>query len=266
MLQPYNFQFNIRLVIVIFLIALFSVSVGVGGGGLLVPILIWVFNFDFKKAASLSLMTIMPITFIGSISHLFLLSQKPQIQYYLLFIPACVLGTIFASKITGKYHNGFLKFLFSLFLIIISLKIFNIFDFPFFVYRGLDSIFNESLILIFIGVFIGITAFSLGVGCGLFIVPFYVIIIKLNIHQAIALSLTTMFFMALSATIIQKRLKKLDISLLQYIFLPALTGSVLGAIISAYLPTVILKQVFATFIFLIACKFMVLSFIYMPET
>ena len=257
--ESVKFRFDIRLILLGFFVALFSAGIGIGGGTLLVSILMSVFGFDFRKAASTSLATIIPISFIGSVSHFVFLPEIPDLRYYFTFIPACVLGTILGIKIVRKHQNGWFKFAFSLFLIIISLRMLKIFDFPSLIFSGLQSILfsNEWLIIVPIGILIGITAVALGIGCGLLIVPFYVIVINLNIHEAITLSLTTMFFLTLSATIINNRFKTLDMIPLKSLFIPALTGAVVGAIISGNLPAPILKIVFGMFLSIIACNYII---------
>ncbi|MFH1581032.1 MAG: sulfite exporter TauE/SafE family protein [Pseudomonadota bacterium] len=256
MSESVKFQLDIRLILLGFFVALFSAGIGIGGGALLVSILMSVFGFDFKKAASTSLATIIPISFIGSASHIVFISEISHLQYYFTFIPACVLGTILGIRIVRKHQNGRFKFAFSLFLFIISLKMLKIFDFPFLIYSGLHSILfsNEWLPIVPIGIFIGMIGVSLGIGCGLLIVPFYVIVLNLNIHEAITLSLTTMFFLTLSATIMNNRFKTLDVVSLKSLFIPALAGSVVGAIISGNLPAPILKIVFGMFLFIVACS------------
>ena len=257
--ESVKFRFDIRLILLGFFVALFSAGIGIGGGTLLVSILMSVFGFDFRKAASTSLATIIPISFIGSVSHFVFLPEIPDLRYYFTFIPACVLGTILGTKIVRKNQNGWFKLAFSLFLIIISLRMLKIFDFPSLIFSGLQSILfsNEWLIIVPIGIFIGIIAVALGIGCGLLIVPFYVIVINLNIHEAITLSLTTMFFLTLSATIINNRFKTLDMIPLKSLFIPALTGAVVGAIISGNLPAPILKIVFGMFLSIIACNYII---------
>jgi uncharacterized membrane protein YfcA len=254
-----KFRFDIRLILLGFSVAIFSAGIGIGGGTLLVSILMSVFGFDFKKAASTSLATIIPISFIGAISHLIFLPQIPYLRYYLTFIPACVIGTILGIRIVRKHQNGLLKFAFSLLLIIISLRMLKIFDFPALIYSGLHSISfsNEWLLTVPIGIFIGIIAVTLGLGCGLLIVPFFVIVINLTIHEAITFSLTAMFFLTLSSTIIHNKFKTLDIIPLKSLLIPALIGAVVGAIISSNLPAFILKTLFGMFLFIVACNYII---------
>ena len=262
MSKSVNYPFKAKLVLVGFFVALFSAGIGIGGGALLVPVLMSLFDFDFKKAASTSLATIIPISFIGSVSHFVFLPEIPHLRYYFIFIPTCVLGTILGGKIVQKHQHGWLKFAFSLILLIISLRMLKICDFPSLIYSGLHgvSFSHEWLIIAPMGILIGIIAVLLGIGCGLLIVPFYVIIINLDIQEAIPLSLTTMFFLSLSATITHNKLKTLDITPLKSLFIPALIGAVVGAIISSHLPAPTLKKLFGIFLFIIACNYIIREF------
>ena len=250
-------RLDIRLMLLGFFVALFSAGIGIGGGTLLVSILMSMFKFDFKKAASTSLATIIPISFIGAVSHFVFLPEIPQLKYYFTFIHACVFGTILGIRVVRKHQNGWFKLAFSVFLIIISLRILKIFDFPSLIYSGFHSILflNEWLLIIPIGIIIGIIAITLGIGCGLLIVPFFVIAINFNIHEAITLSLTTIFFLTLSSTIIHNRFKTLDFIPLKSLFIPALIGAVIGAILSGNLSAYALKKLFGIFLFVIACKY-----------
>lgn len=68
---------QIKLTFSAFVVALFSAGVGIGGGAIFIPIFLSIFKFEYKKAAALSLATIIPIAFTGAVSHLFLLSVLP---------------------------------------------------------------------------------------------------------------------------------------------------------------------------------------------
>lgn len=242
-----------------FFTALFSAGIGIGGGMLLVSILMSAFGFDFKKAARISLTTIIPIAFVGSANHLLFLPESPHLEYFLIFIPACVAGTLIGARMLQKRQNGWLKLIFSLFLLIISLKMLKIVDFPSFIYNGLRGVlfFNEWFLIVPVGIFIGIMAVSLGIGCGLLIVPFFVTVIDLNMHEAIALSLAAMFFLTVSAAIPNSHFKKFDGPAIKSLFIPAMAGATVGALISSNLPGPVLKKLFGIFLFVIAWGYIV---------
>lgn len=252
-----TFLFKVRLVLVIFAVALFSAGIGIGGGTLLVSILVSVFGFDFKTAASTSLATIIPISFTGAVGHFLFSPGIPSLNYYYIFVPACVMGTVLGGKLVQRRPNRWLQSLFSLFLLVVSLRILNIFDLPSFVYQGLDraSLGNEWFLMVSVGGCIGVIAVVLGLGCGLLIVPFHVIVTNFDMHEAITLSLTTMFFISVSATLVHRRNKALDIPPLKVLFVPALVGAITGATISSGIPAPVLKKLFGLVLLVAACNY-----------
>lgn len=240
-----------------FWVGFFSAGTGIGGGALLLPLLVSVFGFDFKKGAAISLATIIPISCIGALSHFYLLPELPDFRWYLAFIPSCVAGTVIGAEIVRKRRNRWLKFLFAVFLLIASVKMLQVADPPAMAFFGLHHVLCVShwLIVMGIGVLIGIIALHLGVGCGLLIIPFYVIILDFPIHQAITLSLTTIFFLSLSATLAQKKLRRLDIHSVKQLFFPALTGAALGGMAASHLPAPIMKSIFGVILLVTACGY-----------
>jgi uncharacterized membrane protein YfcA len=240
-----------RLPLVGFGVGFFSAGVGVGGGALLMPLLVSVFRFDFKRAAAISLATILPITCVGALSYAFWLPESPDLRYYLTFIPACVAGTMAGTGLVSKQQNRWMKFAFSLYLLTASVRMLRLMDFPALIFLSLDHFewLNTWPVVVGAGFLAGMIAVNLGVGCGLLIVPCFVIMIDWPIHQAIVLSLTTMFFLSLSATLVQKKLRRLDMDSVKQLFVPALIGATLGVIVSSRLPATVLQKIFGLFLF-----------------
>ena len=248
---------KIKLILLGFFVALSSTGIGIGGGIIFVSAFISVFKFDFKRAAGLSLATIIPITFVGGVSHLFFFSTPPAFKYFLIFIPMCILGTLIGSTYLHKWNNQWLKWVFTLFLLVSSLRILKFVDFPFLLFSNLNNISwaHEAIFIMAFGVLIGIIATWMGIGCGLLIVPFFVIVMNFNMHQAICLSLTTMFFLATSATFQRHKLARLDFNSYRVMFFPSLAGAIAGSSISGLLPCFFLKQLFGITLSLIACSY-----------
>jgi|GEM_PF-2030663 len=241
-----------------FFVALFSAGIGIGGGTIFVSTFISIFKFDFKRAAATSLATIIPITFVGAVSHLFVFPNPPSGKYFFIFIPLCIMGTIIGSNYIHKWNNQWLKWIFAIFLLIASLKILKFVDFPFLMFSSLNEISwaHEAFFIMVFGFIIGIIATWLGIGCGLLIVPFFVIVMNFNMRQAICLSLTTMFFLTTSATLMHHKLANLNIKTFRALFLPSLTGAVTGSAISGLLPGFYLKQVFGIILMMIAFTYL----------
>ncbi|MFH1618008.1 MAG: sulfite exporter TauE/SafE family protein [Candidatus Margulisiibacteriota bacterium] len=248
---------NKGLIALAFSVACFSTAIGVGGGTIIVSSLISIFKFDFKEAASTSLAMIIPITFVGAVSYFVFFKQTPPVDIYLVFIPMCLMGTMISSLLFARYEFSWLNLAFACFLIIAGLSMLKIVNLPGMVYGNYFEFFDghKLTFLMIFGVAVGIIGKLLGVGCGLVIVPFFVIVMKMDMHEAIRLSLTTMFFLTSTATIINARIKSIDLDTLKTIMIPALLGALLGAQISSRVPAGQLKFLFGIILLGIACKF-----------
>jgi len=241
-----------------FAVAFFSAGIGIGGGTILVSAFISVFHFDFKRAAGISLATIMPISLIGAISHFVFGTGIPPLGYYMVLIPACILGTILGGRMVRRQQGWRLKFAFACFLLMAAMRMLRVFDLPSLLYTNLPSLSHpyEVLLVMLFGGLIGLTATFLGVGCGLIIVPFCVMVLNLDIHEAIRLSLTTMFFLTLSATLASRKWRTLDTASLRSLLLPALCGAVAGAAVASDLPAPMLTRIFGGALLVVSCVFL----------
>ncbi len=250
-------ELNIGLILIGFFVALFSVGSGIGGGTLFVSAFVSLFKYDFKSAAGRSQAAIIPITLIGSISHFMFFHEIPPFKYYILFIPMCMLGAIIGCRIINKRKGIWLRFAFSCFLLIAGLRMVNLFDIPALMFSSLyeTTEISKFLFITSFGIIVGISATLLGIGCGLMIVPFFVIVMNFNIHEAIRLSLTTMLFLTVTATVMRSSLHTLKCHSLKSLIISSLLGAVIGAIISNSLPSFFLKHVFGIFLLLIACSY-----------
>ena len=120
----YNIQpVKLFLLVIFCLIAgILSSSFGIGGGIIFVPILIILLGFNMKQAAATSQFAL----FFTSLSGLLLYSYYGYPNYpmgFSLSIGSLIGGTI-GSKLSSKISSNSLKIIFSLVLIIISIKLF----------------------------------------------------------------------------------------------------------------------------------------------
>lgn len=241
-----------------FIVALFSAGIGIGGGAVLMPAFLSIFNFDYPKAAVYSLATIIPIALTGAIAHFYQLSAPSSFNTYLLFIPMCVLGAVVSTGYLKRWNNSWLKLLFTWFLFLAGARMLELTDFPFALFTHLNSFVwpHEISFLMVLGFAIGLMASQLGIGCGLLIVPFFVLVMDFQIHQAICLSLTTIFFLSTASTSFSHKKLKLDLRSYRFLFFPALAGAVVGSTISGALPDHLLKQLFGLILLLVACAYL----------
>lgn len=240
----------------VFCIGILSAGLGVGGGAILVPVLVYGFHHPFRRAASLSLAIIVPITFVGALSHLLIIDHY-HFYNYLTLVIFSIFGTIIGGVFVRKFEGNWLYLLFAIFLVTVGLRMLKIYDATFMMFHNLHALIDgyDLWFLMFFGLLTGMISTLLGVGCGLIIVPFLVYVLEYPMQEAITTSLATMFFLTLSASLIHQKLKAMQLKAVIKLIPIALTGAVIGVLISANLPDKILKQAFGLFILIMGLKF-----------
>lgn len=108
--------------------------------------------------------------------------------------------------------------------------------------------FNSSLLLFF-GVFIGLLGSALGVGGGIFMVPFLVLALKLPIHQAVAASLVAIVATssAVAAVNVERGLANIRLGITLEV--TTALGSIAGALIASRIPGATVQLLFALMLF-----------------
>ncbi|WP_108653113.1 sulfite exporter TauE/SafE family protein [Dongshaea marina] len=244
------------------LVAFFSAGLGVGGGCLLVPALVSFFKLDFRKAASTSLATIFPIVVVGSIANFIFIDKLPPAHYFYLFIPACMVGAWFGGQHVQRINAKWIRLLFAIFIFIAGIKMLQVGNAPMLLFQYIHQVlpFSAFYLLMPYGFLVGFVATLLGVGCGLVIVPFFVILLGLPMHQAVLISLITMVFITGTATLINKKHKALDPWAIRLMLIPALLGAVVGAYCSNLLPNHALRMLFACFLLVMSVRYFIQEF------
>ena len=231
-------------------IGFFSAGIGVGGGAILVPALIHLHRYDFRRASSLSLATIAPISLVGGITHTLLLDERFPLLQLVAFIAAGAVGVLLGGASLRHVPTRWLTTAFSLFLCIVGLKMLTGWHLAALSLHAMDGYLPSPpiLSLILFGVAVGATSSLLGVGCGLVIVPFCVYALGFNMHVAIPFSLVTMFFLTSAGAMERYRKGVLDLPTATSMIPAALAGAVAGAALSSQLPEAALRLAFGAFL------------------
>lgn len=103
--------------------------------------------------------------------------------------------------------------------------------------------------LLAFGVFIGLLGSALGIGGGIFLVPFLVLVLKLPMHQAVAASLVAIVATssAVAAVNVERGLANIRLGITLEV--TTALGSIAGALIAGRLPGGILQLLFALLLF-----------------
>ncbi len=104
-------------------------------------------------------------------------------------------------------------------------------------------------VLILFGAFIGLLGSALGVGGGIFMVPFLVLALKVPIHQAVAASLAAIVATssAVAAVNVERGLTNIRLGITFEV--TAALGSITGALVASRLPAAALQLLFALMLF-----------------
>lgn len=144
---------------------------GIGGGIILVPILLWVLHNhpDIPEVGimQIALATSLTTIIFTAISSIRAHHKRKAIEWGVVkkFAPGMILGTFLGVFIASNLSGGFLKLIFSVFLMLISLQLF--FDFAPSGKKVLPNFLGTSLI----GSFIGSLSSLVGIAGGVLTVP-----------------------------------------------------------------------------------------------
>lgn len=110
------------------------------------------------------------------------------------------------------------------------------------------TVFNFSILLLF-GVFIGLLGSALGVGGGIFLVPFLVLALKLPIHQAVAASLVAIVAASSAVAAVNVGRGLANIRLGITLEVTTALGSIAGALLASRIPGGAVQFLFALMLF-----------------
>jgi len=225
-----------------------SAALGLGGGALMVPALVLFFCYPMKKAIGTSLATIVPTAFVGIVSHYIIQSTNIKWKIALFVVIGSVFGAKFGAVLAKKIHSKVLKKIFALLVVFTGLKMTNILKIP---TQAITTITAYPLLVV-LGLFAGSGSALLGIGGGVILVPVLNLFFGLNIHEAIATSLTVILPTTFAGAMFHRKFDNIDVKALKFLIPTSLIGAVLGAIFANSLPSATLKMIFGIYLFIAA--------------
>lgn len=235
---------------------------GIGGGMLVVPGLFYIFNlmeFPSNLVMHVAIATSMSVMVCTATSSIVAHHAKGDVQWRVFWkiIPSILLGVLLGTILDNRLSSDWLKIIFGLFLLIISLKL--LLDFK---PQSKSETLPKSAIINAVGLGIGFKSGLLGVGGGAISVPF-LIYCGLPMYEVVGTSssfslpisiLGTLAFLFSSDSVSSFP------GLTGYIYLPALfliaPFTILGAFLGTNLSHIIsgekIRTSFALFLLLIS--------------
>ena len=222
-----------------------SAALGIGGGAIMVPALVLFFCYDMKKAVGTSLATIVPTALVGVIAHYLIESANIKWLLVLFIVLGSVAGAKFGATLAKKMHNNILKKIFAVLIVFTGLKMTNIIKIP---TQAITTITAYPLLIV-LGLIAGSASALLGIGGGVIMVPVLNLFFGLNIHQAVATSLTVILPTTFAGAVFHRKFDNINIKALKFLIPTALIGGVLGAIFTNSMPSETIKIIFGIYLF-----------------
>jgi uncharacterized membrane protein YfcA len=230
----------IAAVIFAFLIAFIFSMFGQGGGSIYSPMLI-LLGYSILLATSTSLV----LNLITSLSAGYIFYRKKMIDYKtsLIFAPGIIVGAFSGGALSKSFNTTFLLWLFVIFLVGVGARMI-------YSYWEIEKVEENSpksltpamyaLIAVF-GLGVGFIAGLLGVGGGIFVVPFMVYVLKTPTKIAAGSSHLIISFSALAGIIGHATTHQFDIPLIVVTGIAVLIAGNLGARLSMKFKTKMIR-------------------------
>ncbi len=228
---------------------LMSGMFGVGGGTVIVPLLVLLLGFDQRLAAGTSLAAIVPLASVGVISY----AASGAVGWIaaLILAAGAVVGAQLGTRLLPRLSQNALRWGFVVFLIVVIVGLFLVIP-----SRDAQVELTWYLILglVGLGLFTGFVAGLIGVGGGVVVVPFLMLVFGTSDLEAKGTSLMMMIPTALSGTIGNLRHRNVDLPAAAAIGGAACVTTALGAWLATVVDPLTGNVLFAAYLVLIAIQ------------
>lgn len=227
-----------------------SGAFGVGGGVLMVPLLINLVGMDQRRAASTSLVAILPTAIVGSLTYL----AKGEVDVWAAVFLAigAVVGSYLGSQLLRRIPLGVLRWLFIALLVVIAVRMLVVVP-P----RGggeIDITWWSAAGLIGVGLFIGVASGLFGIGGGVIIVPALIALFGAGDLIAKGTSLLVMIPTSISGTVGNIRNRAVDVRAGLIVGITATLFSFVGVAIAFIMPPLLSSILFAVLLLVAAAQ------------
>lgn len=222
---------------------LLSGLLGVGGGVIFVPLLTYMTTKNFKVNTGVSSMAII---FVASASGFTYIMNGITLTFNILYlIVGGIVGGYIGSKLTAMIKTKSLEKIFSVLLVIVSIRMF--------LNGNFESSFNENpFFYIIIGIVTGILSGLLGIGGGIVRIPLLIIFGGLENIVAQGFSLIATIPTAMTAAVTKLKGNPELIKQGTYIGLFGIIGSIIGGNAAFLMSQNVLNTVFAIFLLIVS--------------
>jgi len=263
-------MWEILLPILGLLIGILASLTGVGGGAIIVPILSLIYAFTPANAVGTSLAAIVFTAVAATVTYW--RQKRIFFRTGVLVSFATAPGAVIGAYLTGVVSSTVLGIAFSVFLIIVAIKILteilprrrgkSKIDAE--IQDSENDLFNYKrgrLYLAFaLGFASGVISGLLGVGGGIVLVPLLIFVLKLDMHVAVATTMFTMIFTALAGVAQHFVLGNVNFEFALMLGVGSILGTQIGAYIYKRASHTLMRCVFALILLAISVE-MIIKFL-----
>ena len=241
--------------------AMIGLSLGlIGGGGsiITVPVLIYVLGVEAHDAVGMSLAVVGATSLVGSFLHY--RRGTVQLKTGLIFGVAGIIGALLGSPLTKLLSPAALMMTLATLMLAVALFMIRRKSNP----NGREVEFAKHDLSVWkalmAGFGVGVLTGFLGVGGGFLIVPALVMFGGLGMKDAIGTSLFVIFLNCLAGLIGHASQNRFDWSITALVTGLAVSGTIIGTLLSHRVAATRLQQGFAVFVLLVAVFLMVKNY------
>ena len=238
--------------------------VGAGGSVLTIPILVYLLNLPILLATSYSLVIVGSTAFIATLRYYNYIVFKKALVLMLPSILGVFLSRHFLIVNLPAYFGSFaIEYLLLIFLLVFMIVS------GFFMIQKIEFVANDNINKINnikiapIGLILGVLMGLLGAGGGFLIIPTFVLLLGLNMQQAVSSSLFIITMNSLVGFLVDKHH---FIASDWFVLLQCLAASFIGMLLGFYMSKFVngnnLKNLFGYFVWAVAVGIVLKSFVF----
>lgn len=227
-------------------------ALGIGGGVVLVPLFLMVLGLNMKAAVGTSLACLVAYSAVGFISQ----ARYGNVRWAVFgkLVPLGLVGSYLGGELTTRLPVSDLKRAFGAIMLLVGVKLAFFPNWPR-VGEARAAHGRAWLQLLLIGFVAGLVGGTLGIGGGVLLVPIFLMVVGMNMREAVGTSLACL--VAYSPVAMVRRVVEHDVDWPVFLMVMplGLVGSWLGVRLANRLPAVLLKRTFGVLMMLLAVKF-----------
>jgi uncharacterized protein len=237
------------MLIVALLATLIGLSLGLLGGGgsiLAVPVLAYVGDLPAKEAIATSLVVVGATSVFALIPH----ARRGNVEWRTgsVFAATAMVGAYLGGLAANFFTGNTLLLLFAAMMVVTALAMF----------RGRSEKRERTgrpipmLLVVAEGLGVGAATGLVGAGGGFLVVPALVLLGGMDMHKAVGTSIMVIALKSFAAFAGHAAHVSIDMKLTLVVTISAIVGSAMGALGAKHVPAQMLRQVFASFVLMMA--------------